>query len=117
MVCIWKGDMTAILDLMKFSAILCNAHKWALREQRPHITGFIDLWRAGYPMESRSTAGQEEPTTLLKPKSMAAIDTGSKPSPLNHMEPRDRDRLLDFLEVYEGILKDERRERQRLMAR
>lgn len=117
MVCIWKGDMTAILDLMKFSAILCNSHEWALREQRPRISGFIDLWKIRHQMGSRSTAKQEEPETLPEPKTITTIGTGPKPSPPENMEPRDWDRLLDLLGVYEGILKDERRERQTLMAR
>ncbi|KAL2130237.1 hypothetical protein VTI74DRAFT_6714 [Chaetomium olivicolor] len=116
MACIWKGDMTAILDLMKFSAILCNAHKWALHEQRPRISGYIDLWKARYPMGSRSTAKEEEPETLPGPKTITTISSGSKPSSLGNIEPRDTDRLLDLLEVYQGILKEEWRERQRLMA-
>ncbi|KAK4119727.1 hypothetical protein N657DRAFT_248054 [Parathielavia appendiculata] len=116
MMCIWKGDMTAILDLIKFSAILCNAHKWALREQRPRISGFIDLWKARYPMGSRSTTKQEEPKTLPEPKTGTTIGTGSKPLPVDNMKSRERDRLLDLLEVYQGILKDDWQERQRLTA-
>ena len=118
--CVWEGDMTAILDLMKFSAILCNAHKWALHEQRPRISGFLDLWKAQYPMGtgSCSTEKQEATGTLPESKTMTTPGAGSlEPSSLGHMEPRERDRLLNVLRVYQEILNDERRERQRLMAR
>ncbi len=109
--------MTAILDLMKISAILCNAHKWALREQRPRISGFVDLWKAQYPMRSCSTAKQEATETIPEPRAITTTDTsGLKPPPLRDMESRDKDRLLDVLELYQGLLKDERQERQRLMA-
>ena len=107
--------MTAILDLMKISAILCNAHKWALREQRPRISGFIDLWKAQYPMRSCSTAKQEATETIPEPKVITTTDTSGLKPPRD-MESRDKDRLLDVLELYQGLLKDERQERHRLMA-
>jgi hypothetical protein len=52
--CIWKGDMTRVLDVIKLRAILENTHTWAMREQRPRISTYIDLWKYKYPMEPRA---------------------------------------------------------------
>lgn len=117
MVSIWKGDLTAIFDLMELSSILCDAHKWAL-EQRPRISRFIRQWEAQYPMGRRSTENQEQPGTLPKLRTSAAISGAeSNLSFLDSIEPRDRGHLLDLLEGYRGILESERRKRQRLMVR
>jgi hypothetical protein len=43
--CIWKGDMIMIADVIRFRAILENTHTWAMREQRPRLSTYIDLWR------------------------------------------------------------------------
>ncbi|KAK3386811.1 hypothetical protein B0H63DRAFT_447714 [Podospora didyma] len=88
MTCIWKGDMTIILDLVKFSAIINNAHKWALREQRPRISGFVHLWKAQYPMERRSTKKPEEPKTLNEPKTAAATSSDRSIAPMSENPPK-----------------------------
>jgi hypothetical protein len=55
--CIWKGDMTRVLDVIKLRAILENTHTWAMREQRPRISTYIDLWKYKQPMEPHEESG------------------------------------------------------------
>ncbi|KAL2255092.1 hypothetical protein VTK26DRAFT_4150 [Humicola hyalothermophila] len=116
MVCIWKGDMTVVLDIMKFSAILCNAHKWAVFEHRPRISGFIDLWKARYPMQPLLSDRREGPGLLSPSDTTTTRDTIPKPSLVGGISPGDRGRLLKLLEDYRQVLTDEQRERERLIA-
>ena len=55
MTCIWRGDMTLVSDLVKLRAILENTHTWAMREQRPRISAYIDLWKYKYPPSAMTT--------------------------------------------------------------
>ncbi|KAL2193245.1 hypothetical protein P885DRAFT_64083 [Corynascus similis CBS 632.67] len=59
--CIWRGDMTSISDLIKFQAVLENTYTWAMREQRPRISTYIDLWKCKHPM-GREIRGEPSPT-------------------------------------------------------
>lgn len=53
--------MTLVSDLIKLRAILENTHTWAMREQRPRISAYIDLWKYKYPMTTTAAAtGQRE---------------------------------------------------------
>ncbi|KAH6871786.1 hypothetical protein B0T10DRAFT_611120 [Thelonectria olida] len=47
--CIWKGNMAMAFDIIKFEAILENAHMWAECELRPLISRCIDQWKFQFP--------------------------------------------------------------------
>lgn len=63
MVCIWKGDVTKITDIIKLEAILENLHTWAMRELRPWISTYIGQWLANHPMTPSVPPGttQQQP--------------------------------------------------------
>ncbi|KAK3901600.1 hypothetical protein C8A05DRAFT_16236, partial [Staphylotrichum tortipilum] len=43
--CIWKGVITLASDVVKLQAILENTFTWAMRELRPRLSTYIDLWK------------------------------------------------------------------------
>ncbi|KAK4038765.1 hypothetical protein C8A01DRAFT_37255 [Parachaetomium inaequale] len=83
--CIWRGDMTRVLDLIKFRAILEDTHTWAMREQRPRISTYIDLWKYKHPMKLRTGCepGGLAPALghvrLRSPSPTATTKTGRQP--------------------------------------
>jgi hypothetical protein len=42
---IWEGDVTNVLDILKFHAILENLHSWAMRILKPQLLLYIDQWK------------------------------------------------------------------------
>lgn len=45
MIPIWHGDMTKVLDIWKFEAILENVHIWATRTLRPLLSTYVMQWK------------------------------------------------------------------------
>ncbi|KAH6636948.1 hypothetical protein F5144DRAFT_569209 [Chaetomium tenue] len=89
MACIWRGDMTLVSDLIKLRAILENTHTWAMREQRPRISAYIDLWKYKYPTTTTATAttGQgevedDQATTASLAPSLAHLTLDARPGDL-----------------------------------
>ncbi|KAH7259902.1 hypothetical protein B0J15DRAFT_581935 [Fusarium solani] len=41
---IWSGDMTKIVDVVRFQIILENTHTWAVRAFKPLISSYIEQW-------------------------------------------------------------------------
>ncbi len=69
--------MTVASDLIKFQVILENTHAWAVREQRPRISTYIDLWTAKHPIR-RGT--QREPVldpVMVIPESVNTSRAGA----------------------------------------
>src|SRR4051812_32178014 len=56
-----ERDMTVASHLIKFQVILENTHAWAVREQRPRISTYIDLWKSTYPVGEEI---QRKPTRI-----------------------------------------------------
>jgi hypothetical protein len=65
MACIWKGNITHVMDIIKLEAILDNLHTWAMRELRPWISHYLDLWLLRHPLRSHVISGSGvEPSDL-----------------------------------------------------
>ena len=85
--CIWKGDMTVALDLIRFRTILENTHTWAIHDQRPRISTYIDLWKLKHPMDPPKAACESTPKSAIPTDSAstsatkAALTEPSSPVP------------------------------------
>ncbi|KAH7323113.1 hypothetical protein B0I35DRAFT_477001 [Stachybotrys elegans] len=48
--CIWVGNITTMVAMIQFHAILENLHTWAMRVLRPWISFYIDQWKHRFPL-------------------------------------------------------------------
>ncbi|KAM0417109.1 hypothetical protein ACHAPT_012884 [Fusarium lateritium] len=57
---VWNGDMTKIVDIVKFQMILENTHTWAMRAFKPLMSSYIDQWKHVHcqPNVDWKTAGE-----------------------------------------------------------
>ncbi|KAF4975095.1 hypothetical protein FZEAL_8074 [Fusarium zealandicum] len=53
---IWEGDMTKLVDIIKFQMILENTHTWAMRVFKPLMSSYIDQWKHVHSHSGISTA-------------------------------------------------------------
>ncbi|KXJ88157.1 hypothetical protein Micbo1qcDRAFT_18913 [Microdochium bolleyi] len=57
---IWTGDMTNVWDVLRFEAILENAHLWATQILKPQISGFIGEWLDSVPPTPATSEASSE---------------------------------------------------------
>lgn len=88
MICIWKGDITTFVDIVKLEAILKNLYIFAARDLRPMISGYIDQWISQHRVASKGT--QEEVTST----SSAPLN-GLSLNPANEVQNATYDELKD----------------------
>ncbi|ORX99675.1 hypothetical protein BCR34DRAFT_668413 [Clohesyomyces aquaticus] len=43
--CIWKGDLSIIVDNIKLCVVIENLHFWAMNHLRPWLSSCVDQWR------------------------------------------------------------------------
>ena len=61
MYAIWSGDITKLVDIVKFQAILDNIHTWAMRMFRPMVSSHIEQWKYVHchpTLSSQATAAE-----------------------------------------------------------
>ena len=61
MYAIWSGDITQLVDIVKFQSILDNIHTWAMRIFRPMISSHIEQWKYVHchpTLSSQATAAE-----------------------------------------------------------
>ncbi|KAF7562408.1 hypothetical protein G7046_g1695 [Stylonectria norvegica] len=61
--CIWNGDMSKTLDVIKFQVILENLHAWATHVLRPLISHHIDRWKYLLPAANQNLFTWNEANT------------------------------------------------------
>lgn len=102
--------MTKTWDPIKFGTILENVHTWAMRELRPRISMYIDLWRDQCSEEcsisSPKRAASDEPDNMnfVRANTINFANLHSEFSK-NHL-----------VSMLQKMLEEERQGRQRLMA-
>ncbi|KAI9147079.1 hypothetical protein HJFPF1_13110 [Paramyrothecium foliicola] len=118
--CIWKGNMTVVLDIDKLRAILENLHTWAMRVLRPWISSYIDQWRVRYPMpHEMSRKPDAEAETHVTPLSTGQTIFNDKTEAkvfvqgiLKEVVHPETDKLLSRMNQMENLLMDSIRERE-----
>jgi hypothetical protein len=98
--CIWNGDVLKFVDIVKLEAILENLHTWAMRELKPWIARYIDMWLLHHPFpeDNPSTTAGSDQRMLLK-----RSNTGTTEAADSRLD-NSQEEMRDFLRAQHEIL-------------